>query len=75
MFTIHAAGKRMTFLMDTNLLPIFVGSPNLDFQKAVQPFTQRAGDHFNVQHLDCVAGFEAFNLKNLFPYNYVLHSA
>eukprot|EP00117_Sycon_ciliatum_P021447 scpid10192/ scgid18794/ 24-hydroxycholesterol 7-alpha-hydroxylase; Cytochrome P450 39A1; Oxysterol 7-alpha-hydroxylase len=41
-FTIHAAGRRMTFLMDPDDTHIFMQSDALDFQKAVQPFTSKA---------------------------------
>ena len=40
-FTILAAGKRMTFMFCQTHL--FFQSPQADFRAAVQPFTQRAG--------------------------------
>ena len=42
-FTILAAGKRMTFLFSHDQTHLFFQSTQADFQAAVQPFTQRAG--------------------------------
>ena len=43
MFTIHAAGKYMTFVTSPTHHEYFFHSTHADFQQAVQPFTQRAG--------------------------------
>ena len=42
-FTILAAGKRMTFIFSHDQTHLFFHSPQADFQAAVQPFTQKAG--------------------------------
>ena len=42
-FTIHVAGKYMTFVTDPEDFPLFFQNKNVDFQKAVQPYTKGVG--------------------------------
>lgn len=42
-FTIHAAGKYMTFITSPAHYDHFFHTAHADFQKAVQPFTNKAG--------------------------------
>lgn len=42
-FSVLVAGKRMTFVTDSNDLHTYFHSQQADFQHAVQPFTERTG--------------------------------
>ena len=42
-FTIHVAGKYMTFVTDPEDFPLFFQNKNVDFQEAVQPYTMGVG--------------------------------
>ena len=42
-FTIHVAGKRMTFVTNSRDYQHYFTTTDTDFQAAVQPFTNRAG--------------------------------
>lgn len=42
-FTIHAAGKMMTFVTDHRNYQHYFTTTHADFQAAVQPFTKGAG--------------------------------
>ena len=42
-FTIHVAGKCMTFVTDPEDFPLFFQNKNVDFQQAVQPYTMGVG--------------------------------
>jgi len=42
-FTIHAAGKYMTFISSPAHYDYFFHTAHADFQKAVQPYTNKAG--------------------------------
>ena len=43
-FTIHAAGKYLTFITSPAHYDHFFHTAHADFQKAVQPYTNRAGE-------------------------------
>lgn len=51
-FTIHAAGKYMTFITSPAHYDYYFHTPHTDFQKAVQPYTNRAGQ-FNSKIENC----------------------
>ena len=44
LFTVHAAGKWMTFVSDPKDYQHFFHTTKADFQSAVQPFTKGAGE-------------------------------
>ena len=47
-FTIHAAGKYMTFISSPAHYDYFFHTAHADFQKAVQPYTNKAGKCYSV---------------------------
>ena len=46
-FTLKIAGKRMTFLMNSDDFHHFFQSNKVDFQKAVQPSVEKTGQSFS----------------------------
>lgn len=74
-FTIYAAGQRMTFLTDVSDFPLFFSSPQADFQRAVEEAVKNTAginkDNFFANHRkihDLVKGrLSSSNLYKLAP--------